>query len=613
MTDPAVRRLVLMKSGQSGGSEVALNWVFRQIECEPGPILWVTSNLEQVAKISRRRISPMLDREPLRSLVSPRKGRDADRTTSQITFANGSLGIVTANSPAALSSDPQQFLVFDEVDRYSPSSGGEGDPLDLGTQRQETYEKYGARTVYVSTPSVDGASRIQKLYEASDQRRYFVPCPECGVLQELVWYGERKDGHRFGVLWDKSVTKEQAPATAYYGCEHCEARWSDAQRTDATKPEAGARWIATKPFAGTAGFYVHGLLSSFVELATCVRKWLEAQGDPEKLKAFWNLVMGLPYSLVAQEAPERIPVEAWGSSFDLPAPACCLLAFADVQADRLEVTVAGFGPDATLYAAEHRIFHGVTRLPDVWEDLERLCTQSWVRSDGKVIGLSAVGIDCSYDMERVLDWADQMGQKHELRFYALRGISRGIDELIVKDRLPGHAPGGQLFYNVNVDASKLSVIQRLQAVDGPGRIRFPARACFGREYFKQFRAERLVRRYVRGYPVLEWHADAGARNEALDCLAGVFGVMAWLNPALDVMEHTNSRIVTPSAPVSPRHLQVSERVRSAEPAPPPAPAAAEPPRPAQQSATPRAPEPAVRVVKRHGGGAWFESGSRRRF
>jgi len=37
------------------------------------------------------------------------------------------------------------------------------------------------------------------------------------------------------------------------------------------------------------------------------------------------------------------------------------------------------------------------------------------------------------------------------------------------------------------------------------------------EFFEQLVAERLVTKYVRGFPVLEWHLPKGKRNEALDC------------------------------------------------------------------------------------------------
>lgn len=586
-TDPRVRNVVLLKGGQTGGSEIALNCVGRDIECDPGPTLWVTSSDEQVRKISRRRIGPMLDRPPLRSRVPRLKGREAGRTTTSIEFEQGSLSIVTAHSPASLSSDPARRVIFDEVDRYSESSGTEGDPLDLGKARQQTFELYGAKTLFVSTPGIEGVSRIAKLYEDSDQRRYMVPCPECGTLQELVWFGTREDGHKFGVLWDHAAPKHLAAKTAYYQCEHCPARWDDAQRWAQVQPEAGAQWVATRPFAGTAGFYIPSLLSTFVRLSDCVATWFAAQGRPSKLQAFWNLVLGLPWSLTAESAPKRIPLEAW-EGFDVPESACLLLGMADVQANRIEVTIAGLAPNEQVLPVEHRIFQGSTELPQVWDDVEAYIGRQWSRSDGRGIRLTALGIDCSYKLETVCDWAAQVAPRTGLRVFPLRGVSRGVKQPIVRERVPSPSKGGRWFYNVNADAAKLAVIQKLQLkASQPGCIRYPARECFTDGYFEQLRAETLKRRYVRGFLVLEWHLRAGQRNEALDCLAGILAVREWLNPALDVLATRNPKIT--AEPVAPapalpaelprdrdaleamlaRLLEQREAARAAAPPPPP--------------------------------------------
>ena len=37
------------------------------------------------------------------------------------------------------------------------------------------------------SPTIRGASRIADLFETSDQRHYYVPCPTCGHMQVLEW------------------------------------------------------------------------------------------------------------------------------------------------------------------------------------------------------------------------------------------------------------------------------------------------------------------------------------------------------------------------------------------------------------------------------------------
>ena len=59
-----------------------------------------------------------------------------------------------------------------------------------------------------STPTIRGISRIEREFEASDRRRYFLPCPHCGHMQWLQF--ER-------LRWAKGQ-----PDTAAFNCEGCE-------------------------------------------------------------------------------------------------------------------------------------------------------------------------------------------------------------------------------------------------------------------------------------------------------------------------------------------------------------------------------------------------------
>lgn len=106
---------------------------------------------------------------------------------------------------------------------------------------------------------------------------------------------------------------------------------------------------------------------------------------------------------------------------------------------------------------------------------------------------------------------------------------------------------------------------------------------------------------MRGYSVLEWHLRAGRRNEALDCLAGVLGVMVWLNPALDVLSHRNSKVTDAPVPAA-----QTVRARAEAPADPELERLAA--RQAQGGEAPSAPaQIGPHIVRRHSG-AWFESG-----
>ncbi|TMV40650.1 phage terminase large subunit family protein, partial [Thioclava sp. BHET1] len=146
------------------------------------------------------------------------------------------------------------------------------------------------RIVLGSTPTVKGVSRIEKKWEQSDKRFYFVRCPHCGVEQKLEWGGKDEP---FGIKWDKDEQGQPLPETAYYLCT------SGCVIEEHDKPgmvEEG-RWIATAPFKGIAGFHIWAGYSLFPNAAwsKLVAEWLRVKSDPLSRQTFINLVLGLPY------------------------------------------------------------------------------------------------------------------------------------------------------------------------------------------------------------------------------------------------------------------------------------------------------------------------------
>ena len=122
-----------------------------------------------------------------------------------------------ANSATGLRSMPARYVFLDEVDAYPGDVDGEGDPIALAEARTATFG-HRKKLFLVSTPTIKGLSRIEREYEASDQRRFFVPCPHCGAMQWLQF--ER-------LRWEKGK-----PETALYTCEACDQPISEAAKTE---------------------------------------------------------------------------------------------------------------------------------------------------------------------------------------------------------------------------------------------------------------------------------------------------------------------------------------------------------------------------------------------
>jgi phage terminase large subunit GpA-like protein len=267
--------------------------------------------LEMAEAWSKDRFAPMVRDTPvLREKIADPKSRDSGNTLLHKNFTGGHLTVVGANSPSSLASRPIRILLCDEVDRFPVSAGTEGDPINLAKKRTATF---GNRKILMgSTPTVKGASRIESAFQESDQRYYFVPCPDCGEFQRLLWEQ---------VKWD-----EGKPETAHYVCKHCGTLISDE-----SKPEMLRRgeWRASHPFNGVAGFHISELYSPWSSWPEMAIAHTRAKRLPETLQTWVNTALGEtweidastvePGSLLEREKPTTRRAFLIRSRYSLPA------------------------------------------------------------------------------------------------------------------------------------------------------------------------------------------------------------------------------------------------------------------------------------------------------
>jgi len=184
--------------------------------------------------------------------------------------------VVGANSEAGLASRPIRIILADEIDRYPPSAGAEGDPLSLAIKRTRTI--WNRRIVMVLTPTIKGISRIEQEWERLDDRLYYVGCTHCGHKKSLSW------GH---VKWP-----DGKPEEANVHCEDCGARWSEAERLVAI---LWGVWRATSDEGSQVGFHINEITSPWAMPAQMAVDFLKAKGSPEQLKMWVNTSLGLPW------------------------------------------------------------------------------------------------------------------------------------------------------------------------------------------------------------------------------------------------------------------------------------------------------------------------------
>jgi phage terminase large subunit GpA-like protein len=401
-------------------------------------------------------------------------------------------------------------VVADEVDRYPPSAGAEGDPLALAEKRTATF--HNRKRIKVSTPTIKGLSRIDAAYEESDQRKFHVPCAHCEVQQVLVW-GQ--------VHWP-----EKEPENAAYFCPHCGVKWSERERIKAIR---AGKWIASKPFKGIAGFHISELYSPWSTLGKMAVDFVNVKAFPERLKTWVNTTLGEVWEeSTDSKDPEVLKTRA--EDYDLrlvPAGALMVTAAVDVQGDRLELYIWGYGIGEEAWVLDYKAFHGDPVNALVWQQLLEYAKQPIEHELGAHVVPRTVAVDSGgHHTQEVYNFC---------RVNAIRRLPEGLQEfLAIKGQGMRGKPimgkptsqdidykgqritNGVKLWPVGSSAGKELLYSRLN-VDVPGAGYVHTTKALPEDFWDQLIAERLVTRYVRGYPTMEWQLPRGRRNEALDC------------------------------------------------------------------------------------------------
>ncbi len=525
----AVERVVFMKGAQVGGTECGNNWMGYVIHLAPGPMMAVAPTVEMAKRNSKQRIDPLIEESPtLSALISPARARDSGNTILGKEFRGGVLVMTGANSAVGLRSMPVRYLFLDEVDGYPLDVEGEGNAISLAEARTRTFAR--RKIFIVSTPTVSGASAIEREYEASDQRRYFVPCPHCNHMQWL----------RFEQLrWERSDAGCR-PETAAYVCESCETPIAEHHKTwmlgqgqwrSVLEASDGGQPLSRT----TAGFHLSSLYSpiGWRSWADIARAWESAiskeTGSVAAIKTFKNTELGETW-VEEGEAPDWQRLLERREDYRIgtaPQGALLLTAGADVQKDRIEVSVWGFGRGKASWLVEHRVLMGDTARSEVWTALGSMLRESWTHDSGVQMSLTRMALDTGFATQEAYAFVRTM---RDVRLMAVKGVSRGAALVGSPTAVDVTVRGRKLrrgvkLFTVAGGIAKLEFYNNLRKAadvqeDGV-TVQYPAGYVHlpkvDAEFLQQLCAEQLVTRRDRnGFQHREWQ-KMRERNEALDC------------------------------------------------------------------------------------------------
>lgn len=380
-----VRVVVCKFCIQIGKTEIACNSLGYTMDHNPGPVMVCLPGEVSMKKWVAQKLNPLIEETAaVRRALTSVASRDAANQATFKDFSGGQLYIEHAGSPQRLKSATVRTLMVDEVDEFADNLRTGDDPVDMLEGRTSAFPSTYKR-LFISTPGIKGVSRIDELFEAGDQRRYYVPCPHCGERQPLIWDG---------LHWSPQVT------AAWYVCRECNKSIDEHEKP---RMLAQGEWVPENPGAPHRSYTVNclyyplGLGPRWLDL---VRMWLAAQNDHAKLKTFINDRLAESWEDPGLRAIKNNALADRAEPYQLktaPMDVLAITAGVDTQDDRLEVHIVGWapGPNRTLRAwtLDYVRLPGDPADPKVWDDLTDLLNTGIEHETGAMMRAECSAID----------------------------------------------------------------------------------------------------------------------------------------------------------------------------------------------------------------------------
>lgn len=538
-TDLDVRRVIVMSCSQVGKSDIMNNVIGRFAHLAPAPILMIQPTVDMAQDYSKSRIAPMIrDTKVLRDIFQDVKSRESGNTILSKLFPGGRLIMGGANSPAGLASRPIKILLADEVDRFPDSAGTEGDPVDLAAKRMTTFWD---RTMGLfSTPTNAGESRIEVEYMTGTQEEWQHRCPNCGEYHLLT--------HRNMVMDTETVEdgrkKEHVHVKAVsWRCPDCGFTFSESKMR--RQPQ---KYVAKNPTAiknHVRSFFVNCWASPWISWADVMQEWVDAKGDPEREKVVINTRFGEPYEQTrSYEDVDKLLARREPYDAELPDGVLLLTAAVDVQDNRLEYEIVGWGDGEECWGIKKGIILGSPDTAAVWKQLDEQLDREYQFADGTGLLVARAFVDSGghYTSEVYGYSLTHLARQR----FAIRGSSTmGVPIIHKYSKVTAYRGRTIPLVLIGTDSGKQHIMDRLAVdVPGPRYFHFPLdkpeqdavnevlwNRGYDEIYFRGLTSEEKVPQKRNGRIVYRWKNVAkDHRNEPLDLRVYNLACLASISP-----------------------------------------------------------------------------------
>ena len=521
VNDNECGEVIIMSSAQVGKTEIILNILGYFIDYDPAPIMVVQPTLEMAQTFSKDRLAPMIRDTPvLKSKVREARSKISENTILHKKFPGGHITIVGANSAAGLASRPIRILLCDEVDRYPASAGAEGSPVELAEKRTNTF--WNRKKIKVSTPTIKNVSKIESEYEKSSMEEWCLPCPCCGEYQPLNWRQIKFE----------DITME---------CKYCGERF-----TEVEWKYGEGKYIAGNNNKKVRGFHLNELASPWKHWDEIINDFKKAKdnskkmGSQEPLQVWINTALGETWEERGESVNENSILRR-REDFDseLPKGVLILTAGVDVQKDRFEIEVVGWGRGYESWGIKYeKLFCDMTK-QSAWDTLEEYLQKEYYFADGTGLLAACTFIDTGglYTTD-TYKFLKNMNRKQR-NIFGIKGMGGMGLPLLYKSSV-NNSEKVKIFI-LGVDSGKEMIMSRLGIKEpSSGYCHFPksVEKGYDEEYFKGLTSEqRVIKNKKNGGRELIWVKKSNSvRNEPLDIRNYATAAVELLRPNWDILE-----------------------------------------------------------------------------
>lgn len=546
-----IEELSVLKSSRFGWTSILMAAMGYFIDQDPSPLVMVQPRTKDAEEWSKEHVQPSIEASPyLAPIVAKKKTGSSGNTIDHKEYPGGPLRLRASNSPDGFRRYGARVAMCDEIDGYPLSAGPDGDVIGLIYGRVQ--DAWNRVVALGSTPTEEDISLIWRHWQQSSKGYPFLTCPHCGE-PHIRQFKRPKEPIRLRGQ-DRPISWLQwepgKPGTAHYVCP---ANGCVIEHRNHTKMLAECYWIGehweyqdrqfefSDGFDGRIGFsaWAGYVISPNTTPHKIAIRYERDRKRPETKKVFQNTVLGLPWKDEGDELRSSVLIARKEHfSAEVPDGVLYLSLGVDVQGDRWELEVVGWGKGEENWSIDYQIVPGDPSQDDQWiEVLKPYLSETYRHGSGVNVPIGAIGIDHGFLSKRVETFVARLRRGDVFAFKGMPGEGRPLVETDVQRsrRLRKRKSGKYRPELLGDHEAKSTILKRLREIDapGPGYSHFPNDR--DDEWFEQLTAEKLVTRYRSGRAFREW-IKIQERNEALDCRKMAYAAMLLAAPDFDKLK-----------------------------------------------------------------------------